>query len=54
VRRLRVAPQALAVFSEQVLERRVVQHRFSQQLLKPSVAAADGVKIGIEIFLGVV
>jgi len=31
VRRLRVAPQALAVLSEQILERRVIQHRFSQQ-----------------------
>lgn len=37
VRRLRVAPQALAVFSEQILERRVIQHRFSQQFLQPSV-----------------
>src|ERR1017187_10882133 len=31
------APQASDVFSEQVLERCVVQHRFSQQLLQPPV-----------------
>src|ERR1700730_1322379 len=31
------APPALAVFSEQILERRVIQYRFGQQLLQPSV-----------------
>jgi hypothetical protein len=30
-------PQASDVFSEDVLERRVIQHRFGQQLLEPAV-----------------
>ena len=33
----RAAPQASDVFSEQVLKRRVIQHRFGQQLLQPPV-----------------
>ena len=34
---LLAAPQASDVFSEQVLERRVIQHRLGQQLLQPPV-----------------
>jgi hypothetical protein len=30
-------PQALDVFSEQVFERCVIQHRFGQQLLQPAI-----------------
>src|SRR5689334_24399908 len=37
VRRWPVAPQALSVFSEQVLERRIVEHGLGQQLLQPPV-----------------
>ena len=38
------APQASAVFSEDVLERRVIQHRLGQQLLEPAVLIFQGLQ----------
>src|ERR1700731_4399992 len=43
-RRLLSAPQALTVFSEQVLERRVVQHRLGQQLLQSAILILQGLQ----------
>jgi hypothetical protein len=39
-------PQASAVFSEQVLQRRAVQQRFRQQLLEPGFSSSSAFMSG--------
>jgi hypothetical protein len=38
------APQASNVFSEQILKRRIIKHRFGQQLLEPAVLIFQGLQ----------